>query len=190
MLTKPPATPLANIIAAKHELFVANRDGMPHRDPCRFYWKLVPRELETQVQAVQAFAKINGWKVSRGSFGLRALAGCKPSEPWSGQIHCRNLFDHCLYFRKHRRPAALVAQPYPGEGYSRLDEAGEIADWLGLKLSVPPAPKASIHYPGGTVLMVFTARDHEIRWLPEMVSGVGRAHRLCRVRIVGRAEAA
>jgi hypothetical protein len=185
MTPKPSLTPLAAIIEAKHELFVANKAGMPHRDPCRFYWKLVPHELETQIQAAQAFAKINDWKaVSRGGFSLRALAG-RQHEPWSGQHAC-GLFDHMLYFRKHRRPAALVTQPYSDAGLSVIDEAQEIADWLGLALHIPPAPKASIHYPGGTVFLVFTSKDHVIKWLPEQERGVPGSRVRRGFRIVGR----
>jgi hypothetical protein len=189
--TKPPATatPLANILAAKRAVFLENKAGIPN--PVHFYHRLVPHEYEMQVQAAKAFAKINDWKVSQGGFSLRALAGCQPSEPWSGQIRCRDLFDHCLYFKKRRRPAALAIQPYPGAGYSCVDAAREIADWRGLALHVPPAPKSSFHNPGGCVLMVFTGREHEIRWLHEMERGVpgSRVHRVQRYRIVGRAEA-
>jgi hypothetical protein len=189
MMPKPSPTPLADIIAAKREIYLANKAGMPSADPCRFYWKIAPRDLEAQVQAAKAFAKVNDWKVSRSGFSLRALAG-RQHEPWSGQHAC-GLFDHMLYFKRHRRPGALVTQPYSGPGLSIIDEAQETADWLGLALHVPPAPKASIHYPGGTVFLVFTNRDHVIKWLPEMERGIpdSRVRRGQRYRIIGRAEA-
>jgi hypothetical protein len=184
MLTKPSSTPLADIVAAKKEIYEANKAGMPSADPCNFYWKLVPKERELQQQAFAAFAKLNGWSPNPARwFGLNQIAGCAEGMTYH---HRRDLFDHCLFARAHCRPAALIAQPYVDAGYTILDEAREIADRLGLALHVPPAPKASIHYVGGCVFLVFTSREHSIRWLPEMVSGVGRARRM--YRIVGRAE--
>jgi hypothetical protein len=184
MLTRAPSTPLADICAAKHELFLANRAGMPNADPCRYYLKIVPRELEMQEQAAAEFGKLNGWRKSSSAFGLGRIPGCTMAYPHFG--YRRDVFDHVLYFRKNRRPAALAVQPYTDAGLSCIDQAQEIADQLGLALHIPPAPKASIHLPGGTVFLVFTNRDHVIKWLPEMISGVDRAGRMQRYRIVGR----
>lgn len=176
MLTPNPKTVLANIIAAKRAIYLENVAGS--QNPVHLYNVLVPYEYETQKLARQAFARINDWKISANGFAIEALAGHRPNTRWSGQQYNRPLFDHCLFFKRRGQPAAIAVQPYPDAIFSCIKEAQEIADWLELRLHVPPAPKASIHYPGGTAFLVFTRRNEQVVWLPEQVSGVGRAVRM------------
>jgi hypothetical protein len=192
MMPKSSATPLADIVAANRAIFLENRAGRP--DPCRYYWKIVPRLRESQEMAFASFAKLNGWSPKPARwFRLSDIAGCTRPDPGDAEYlydnHHHGLFDHVIYARAHRRPAAIIAQPYVDAAYGVIDAAGEIADRNGLAVHWPPALKASFHNVGGTAFLVFTAKDRVIKWLPEMISGVGRARRIGLARIVGRAEA-
>jgi hypothetical protein len=182
-MTKPSSTILADIRAAKRAIFEANREGIA-KNPCRFYWKLVPRERELQEQAVAAFGKLNGWRKSSG-FGLDQLAGHKPSNYL--EYPCRGIFDHALFYKIRGRPAAIVGQPYPGKRFACISAAMDIADRLGLALHIPRMTMASVHLPGGCAFLVFCRRDHQIKWLPEQFRGVpGYAEQgMSWVRIVG-----
>jgi hypothetical protein len=184
MLTKPTtraeaAHILSDIRAAKKAIFLANAAGIA-KDPCNFYWKLVPRERELLDQAAAAFGKLNGWRRSSG-FSLDRLAGLK--ESGNLEYPVRGIFDHSLFYKQRGSYAAVIGQPYPDKDFSCIDAAQEIADQLGLALHVPQIPTASIHLPGGTAFLLFTSRDHEIRWLPEMLRGVPSYCEVIRLRL-------
>jgi hypothetical protein len=79
--------------------------------------RLEQHESDLQRRAADAFAKLNGWKLSRAPFAASVLARDstqrKRHEAWDeGWVH--DLFDHPVYFRetrppyrpgRHRRPA-------------------------------------------------------------------------------------
>jgi hypothetical protein len=89
-----------------------------------------------------------------------------PIGPWTA------MFDHCLWYRGDRRCAAIVAQPY---GHATQAEALKIARQHGVACHAPPFAFLSFHFPGATKLFVFAKTDHRIVWLPDQMSGWGKA---------------
>jgi hypothetical protein len=112
--------------------------------------------------AAHEFARINGWNVS-ASFHVEALVGRR----FYHTRRCTPLplfFDHTIYFRRQRRCVAIATQPYV---YPYGGAATSLAASLNLSLHIPSNPRASIHAPGHAFFLVFTARGHVMRWLPE-----------------------
>jgi hypothetical protein len=99
-------------------------------------------------KAAQHFAALNGWRLSRKSFQ-----------------YTTQLFDHPIFLNE-----ATIGQPYPQQYRQEVGEAH--AAEHGLVLHIPPHPKASIHYPDGTLFLVFTKPKHVMQWLPEQVNGI------------------
>jgi hypothetical protein len=185
MLTRAPlqhATTLSDICAAQRAVFIDNQNGSPDQ---RQRWRLIQHERDLQEQARAEFAKLNGWSPRYASeFQLYQIADRAPMHWWD-----RNIFDHLLFFKAHKRPAAIIGRPYIDKNDRWFNQAAILADRLGLALHIPPVPMACIHRPGGCAFLVFTRHEHSIRWFPEQERGVpGYAEqRIKRVRIVGRA---
>jgi hypothetical protein len=117
--------------------------------------------------AVDAFAKLNGWRATKCSFYSLGLLG---RSAMSDSLRRRGgdsfpLLDHCLWFRRERRYVAAVGQPY----LSGVDIAAARANLKArnLVLHLPPDPLASFHYPGWTLFVVVTKPGVEVRFLPE-----------------------
>lgn len=150
-------------------------------------------------QLLKEWGKLNGVKVSRDAFGPRILAGVQVRsclhdvegddgmilgndwyQPWPGR-------DHETLFHRDRRPAAIVIEPYGGNGdtvllngasdVSRVVEMGDIRAYvepLGLIVQTPPNPYASFWYPGFTRFVVITRRGFgPVQWLPEQLEYEG-----------------
>ena len=127
------------------------------------------REIERLSQgATQAFAALNGWwDAGSKTFGPEDIG--KRNSVYRGLQH--PVFDHCLYFRADSKNAALVTQPYADCRH----EAVELAEYHGVALHVATNPKAIFWYPSSTFFLVFTARAHVMRWLPEQIKAPERA---------------
>jgi hypothetical protein len=128
-------------------------------------------ECALRREAAQAFADLNGWRISKSYFGTRTLAnggvhsnigyrgGFDPLEPHMA-------FDHPIHFRERQRPyrtIAIVGQPYG----TPVEDARRIAADLGLVLSAPPNLTACWHNPGDCRFLVFTRPGTQVRFLPE-----------------------
>jgi hypothetical protein len=177
------ATPLLNIRDTLDSIRLASSsESVTDRRAIR----LLNDQLQGQCDsAARRFASLNGWTFrSNGRpFGLREIALHGPR----GTFHTKTtIFDHTILMVRHRRPAAIVCQPYSRDR-ACLAEAAALAELHDIALHVPPHVRASIHYPSWALFFVFTSRDHEIRWLPEQVVGI--KPRVTRIAIVGRAEA-
>lgn len=63
------------------------------------------------------FARLNGWLLSARPFSLRRLAGIRQRRAWvsdSGEEAVGHEFDHAEFFKRDRRPAAIVVHNYGG----------------------------------------------------------------------------
>jgi hypothetical protein len=124
---------------------------------------------EAKLAAVEAFAKLNGWRHAPAGFTIHRLAG-RRRRLWD-RANDVWWVDHPLYFKAGRVPAAVVCQPYVGgsdELTRRCQQPGGLVS-DGLRWRVPPNPLASIYYPGMTAFAVATAAADAtpIVWLPE-----------------------
>ncbi len=159
-------------------------DAARAADPPRPAWQAraeanaaTEAECALRREAAEAFAALNGWRVSKSFFGTRTLArggvhsssgylgGYDPLEP-RGEA-----FDHPVHFRERARPyraAAIVGQPY---SHASVNGARLIAAHLGLH--APPNVAASWHNPGSTSFFVFTRPGTAVRFLPEQNGGAG-----------------
>lgn len=135
------------------------------------------------------WAALNGLKESGVAFGPRKLAGLpvghypRVSDDTWGYPGC----DHGTFYKKRRRPAAIVIEPYDGEGDNvflgedgereSVDPFGATRDYLrplGLVLHTPPNPYASFWYPGLARLAVVTREEFgPVFWLPEQLEYEG-----------------
>lgn len=147
---------IQSIAEAMHERWLA------HDEPSRL--RAAYQEIDrAQRAATEAFADINGWKKAPSTYDLDVL-GRGTRVAWRSVIG-RGPLDHPLAFQTKRRYVSMVGQPYP--------PAVDLAQWRvhledrGLVLHVPPDPLASIHNPGGTLFLVVTKPDIEVRWLPD-----------------------
>jgi hypothetical protein len=128
---------------------------------------------EAKTAAVEAFAKLNGWRHAPAGFTIHRLGGQR--QYWDGQID-NHWLDHPLYFKAGRACAAVVGQPYtagvyyaaPGSVTARCQALGGLVD-KGLRWRMPPNRYASIYYPGRTLFTVATPAPDAtpIIWLPE-----------------------
>jgi hypothetical protein len=115
---------------------------------------------EAKVQAMTAFAALNGWKRDdRGAYDPEGI-GHRNRRYLDHHV---SLFDHCVNFRADGKNVAVVTQPY----HYRPDEARRWADQRGLAVHLPPDPLASIHYPGATYFIVIVAASDLVKWLPD-----------------------
>ena len=126
-------------------------------------------------KAVEAFAKGNGWKISRpfGLDSLRLQTYTRKNPYLTGR-----LFDSPLWFTKRGKPVAIVGQPrydgeellWDGNHWSFSDLVHDILRLVGdrkLEIFAPPAPLASICGPGTNRFLVFARHGENVRWLPE-----------------------
>jgi hypothetical protein len=115
----------------------------------------------------QQFACANGWYEAAKEFSFRALASGKMhTGGYRGDEHLgRRPLDHPEWFRKDRRPVAIVGHNYRGpDGEDNRDPAAT-AKRFGLTLHVAPAgDAASWYYPGATTLLVMTRPETTIIW--------------------------
>jgi hypothetical protein len=126
-------------------------------------------------QRARRFAELNGWKLSKSSFGLRLLAGLPRKRgalsalddlhPGNGQTG--RLFDHCSFYRMDRVPVAIVSQPYAEA--TTIEQARAKAAVYALEVLTPPLSPAGWHYPGRTEMFVFVRRGTPVSWLPEQI---------------------
>jgi hypothetical protein len=111
-----------------------------------------------QLNAINVFAAINGWRVGQHHSGLY----------WT---------DHGIHFNRNRRPVAIAGQPY-GYPARYIDELNAYAREHRMRWHAPPMPYASIWFPGSTLFYVMARPDVEVRWLPEQVAETGFAEHL------------
>jgi hypothetical protein len=121
-----------------------------------------------QAAAAKQFASLNGWEVSARGFNPENIGSYSYQSHW---IRENTIWDHCLYFRVmgRKKCAAIVAQPYD---HFSVGSAESVARQYNIECHIPPHPTASIYYPGSCVFIVYTAVGHQIRWLPEQLTGI------------------
>jgi hypothetical protein len=121
----------------------------------------------------QAFANLNGWRLTNAEFTTRVLATSKVhagsgrhwDEGRSADSYQHEFMDHAEFFRESAKPyraAAIVAHLYNCEA--------DVHSWAlerGLHAHVPPRLKASWYYPGATLIVCYTRPHVIVRWLPE-----------------------
>jgi hypothetical protein len=150
----------------RRQLMAGCADMTTYRAARRDVWSL-------KQEAAEEFGRLNGWKVSNRAFHPLSIIGQRPRRTAFGDfdqyqyLGIPYLFDHPIWYRGDgtysRGYAAIVAQPYHHIGACQYR----------LARHVPPSPKASIHYPGETYFVVFTAPEvTSIRWLPEQLLGL------------------
>lgn len=130
--------------------------------------RLVQRvQNELQDAAERHFCEINGWRTGPDvrAFRLRDIGKRSGEQPDEFDTA---LFDHVIYARADGRCAAVICQPY---GHGGEDAARRLAAEHDVALHVPPNKFASFHFPGATQLFVFTAHDHQMKWLLEQRHG-------------------
>jgi hypothetical protein len=169
MMAKPCPTPRSHLISDIND---ANRllcrVAFHSPDNRKLQRILYEQLMHLQERAAVAFASLNGWKVSTSPFRLSKLGSVGPDYYWRGST---TIFDHCIFFRQHRRAAAVLAQPY-AKNFKSICEAQRLADQLGIQCAVPPCPWSSFHFPQWTQTILFCHRDHGVVWLPEHVNGI------------------
>lgn len=76
--------------------------------------------------------------------------------------------DHPSFFKRHRRAALVVVEPYrPAE----VEELKTYAADKGLVLHFPPNSQASFWFPGSTYFIAITRPDFgEVKWIPSQLS--------------------
>ena len=97
--------------------------------------------------------------------GRRRVSNYYDYNDFNEGILTQEIFDHASYYRVPGLCAAIVGEPYN----DCRTKAAALAAKLGLALHIPANPKASIWYPDATFFLVFTTREHVMRWLPEQV---------------------
>jgi hypothetical protein len=121
------------------------------------------RQVENLTNAaLREFAALNEWRETKSIFGPEDIGRRTHGRQ---QLLSDNVFDHVHFFKRDRRNAAIVTQPY----FDASKEAAEMANDAGIAFHVARIPKASFHYPGATYFFVFAERDHKMRWLPEQM---------------------
>jgi hypothetical protein len=146
-------------------------------------WRAIERdrqELQHQQdtrkrEARTVFAALNGWKSSKREFTPETIGKHHDGRRGSmfelrPKIHDDMLgqfFDHQHYYRKDKRCAAIVTEPYLGEMTVRLEHLRPQLHQLNLDLFLPPDPLASFWFPGNTRFIVIAAQGSVIEWLPE-----------------------
>lgn len=81
-----------------------------------FTGRTTPAQAELRSKAAQAFAKANGWKVSKTTFSIGQLQrGTKPrrQDENTASMHDRQCYDHIDYFRAGRGiPVGFITHSY------------------------------------------------------------------------------
>jgi hypothetical protein len=117
-------------------------------------------------RCTKAFATLNGWVPTDYQFTFNQLAGrTRTRDVMEMPIRygADEVLDHIFWFRRERKPVAVVSQPYNGD---RL-RAQELAARYGLIMLAPPLINAGCWHPGenGTECFVFVRPGTEVRWL-------------------------
>ncbi len=118
------------------------------------------RQADAHKEAlIAAYGALRGWKQSGRSFHLSTLAkgGMHDGGRWIDRIQddlTWPMLDHVYYWKRDRRPVAIVAHPYDCTP-ERLAEAAEWAAMHRLKVTAP-ADFPSWWYPGWTTLIEIT----------------------------------
>lgn len=123
----------------------------------------IPR-INEWLRGLERWAEINGFRRSDAEFGLGALVhGDKSSAKW-GQPFQYPACRHPTYYRRGRRPVAIVVEPYDDGDVALLRAlAGE----RGFAFHVPPNPQASLWCAPSTHFVVLTEMGFgPLRWLP------------------------
>jgi hypothetical protein len=146
-----------------------HEDGCPGRAGKRT--NPVKRQSFT-ARYTEAFAKLNGWSPSDKHFSFRQLAGRRrdrggdDSPIWrSGDDDPDHVLDHLFFFRRDRKPIAIVTMPYHAE----LEKAQRLAERYGLIALTPPIAEAGWWCPGDSECFAFVCPGTEVRWLPEQM---------------------
>jgi hypothetical protein len=117
-------------------------------------------------EAMAAFVELNEWRETGAFYDLGHLGRNMGGRMvmWADGRDS-DLLDHPAWFRRDRRYAAVVGQPY----LSDVDIAETRARLArrDLTLHLPPDPLASFHYPGWTLFVVVAKPGVEVRFLPE-----------------------
>jgi hypothetical protein len=127
---------------------------------------------QARALARSTFAEDNNWTVAKAGFSFASLGSGKLRRSWSGPLCFDSyqeaaasclapLVDHVDHFRQGRRPAAVVAHPYPSrfaEWQRALEErpAAVAAELAALRLEVTPLRCLSWYCPHGTVAVLVT----------------------------------
>ena len=120
-------------------------------------------------QTIHAFAALNSWDWSGDPFSIWKLSA-QPDKGCLCPVIATGPLVHILWFRQSNRPVAIVGQPYD---YPGLDADLERFAKR-VPVHVPPAPYASIHYPGACRFIAFTRPGVTVDWLPEQDEEFGR----------------
>jgi hypothetical protein len=162
------ATPHWLPVCLKTGPLPCSEDGCPGRETKRI--KPVKRPKSFTARYTDAFAKLNGWSPTNEHFSFRQLAGRgrdrsdDDSPVWrSGADDPDHVLDHLFFFRRERKPAAIVTMPYHGG----LEQAQRLAERYGLIALAPPIAAAGWWLPGSAECFVFVRQGTGVRWLPE-----------------------
>jgi excisionase family DNA binding protein len=154
-----PADACSHIIRAiAEEMERENRLAFLGKRAAEFHQVEVLRQ-----QAVNQFARINGWTptdrlFSPAELGMNAdVLYTSPGVP--------TLFDHPMAFTRGGMNVALVGQPYSCS--ANAEAFRRYADKNGLDAHVPPNRHASFWFPPNTLFLVVTLPFEVVRWLPE-----------------------
>ena len=123
--------------------------------------------MEFTNRCTKAFAELNGWMPTDYQFTFAQLAGrtrLRNVMEMPIRYGADEVLDHLFWFRRERKPAAVVSMPYNGD---RL-RAQELAARYGLIVLAPPIVNAGWWLPGenGTKCFVFVRQGTEVHWLP------------------------
>jgi hypothetical protein len=129
--------------------------------------------LEFTDRCTRAFATLNGWSLTDYQFTFNQLAGRTRIRdvmemPIRRRYGADSVLDHLFWFRRERKPVAVVSMPYHGN----REAAQQLAAQYGLIMLAPPIVNAgwarSVALPGenGTECFAFVRPGTEVRWLP------------------------
>jgi hypothetical protein len=129
------------------------------------------RDLEDE--AAIAFGKLNGWTFlphyhfNPEDINKKYSRRRRLHQPRYSQIdNYYGIIDHGIYYKRKSKPIAIVAQPYNlCDPIEKMTES--FNDLYALDVYVPPDPKASFWFPGGTFFVVLAAPNTDVKWLPE-----------------------
>ena len=123
---------------------------------------------------LEEWAALNGLRITVAQFWLLSLAdGKRRGFRTRGGYATEQGFawparDHAVYFNRGGRPAAILTEPYWSEP-EEVALRGLVAR-MGLVLSTPPNPYASLWFPASTSFAVITNPAFgEVRWLPDQL---------------------
>jgi hypothetical protein len=123
--------------------------------------------MEFTNRCTKAFAELNGWMPTDYQFTFAQLAGrtrLRNVMEMPIRYGADEVLDHLFWFRRERKPVAVVSQPYHGN----REAAQQLAAQHGLIMQAPPIVNAGWWLPGknGTECFVFVRPDTEVRGLP------------------------